>query len=246
MKTWQVIALAVASGGAHLVFREAGLFWPALIAKPVPVLCLALLVGRTNAGPKAGTSAGPRQRWLLAGLLLSALGDLILALPDAIGPNGLGTYSRSEMGALCFMAGLGAFLLAHICYIVWFAMLAHRARPAWLVGPVAYSLVFLAFLWPHLGAMLVPVVVYAGVITAMLWRALAVAADARPILLQPAAWGALLFVLSDSLIAIDRFVAPLPAAALAIMLTYWSGQCGIFLTHRLSDRRGLDRIGPRL
>jgi uncharacterized membrane protein YhhN len=39
--------------------------------------------------------------------------------------------------------------------------------------------------------------------------------------------GAILFGLSDTLIAIDRFHAPLPGARYAIILLYWAGQAGI-------------------
>lgn len=224
--TRNLLLLAAAAALTHLIVRHAGFGWLALVSKPVPVLCLAAIVWRAN--------ATPARRWLIAGLLLSALGDLILALPAA-----LDTSAGPSVGQSSFMAGLGAFLVAHLCYVAWFMALDRRWHLARLAAPLVYAGGLLAILWPYLGPMLVPVLAYAVVITLMLWRALA-AADGRgaAILQAPAAWGAILFVLSDSLIALNRFVEPLPLATLLIMLTYWSGQCGIFLTHRRFYARG--------
>jgi uncharacterized membrane protein YhhN len=59
----------------------------------------------------------------------------------------------------------------------------------------------------------------------MMWRAAARWGD------HPGATaalaGAVLFGLSDTLIAIDRFRVPLPGAPYAIILLYWAGQAGI-------------------
>ena len=80
-----------------------------------------------------------------------------------------------------------------------------------------------------LGALLIPVAAYALTISAMLWRALARVGE--PDIARASAWlaavGALLFVISDSLIGINRFVMPFEAAKYAIIITYWLGQFGI-------------------
>jgi uncharacterized membrane protein YhhN len=121
---------------------------------------------------------------ILAGLVLSVAGDALLL---------------SERRT-AFLAGLVAFLLAHVAYAAAFAGVA---RPiAWTALPLAAALgLALRWLWPHLGTMKAPVVVYCLVISAMVWLALGV--ESREVRL-----GAVLFYLSDLLVARDRFVRP--------------------------------------
>lgn len=178
-----------------------------LWAKPVPAVVLAILV--------AASGPGRYPRAIAAGLLLSALGDVLLEFPGR------------------FVPGLVAFLLAHVAYTTAFLTDERRWRLAraapfalWLLG---------AFLWlrPGLGPMEGPVVVYMLAIGAMMWRAAArvggpdEAPGARTALV-----GAVLFGLSDTLIAIDRFQAPFPGARYAIILLYWAGQAGIAASAR--------------
>ena len=80
-----------------------------------------------------------------------------------------------------------------------------------------------------LGAFFLPVAIYALVISCMLWRAIArigVSGVPRDSALL-AAGGALLFVISDAMIGINRFVQPFDEARYAIIITYWLGQFGI-------------------
>jgi len=150
----------------------------------------------------AATAPAPSP-WLLAALACSLAGDVFLMLPvDA------------------FLAGVGAFLLAHAAYVVAFEA-SWGARLAWLV-PAAVILLPLAIrllgaaperLRPALGT-------YMAVITLMLASALASSNIV-------AAVGAVLFVGSDSLIAWNRFVRPFAWAQPAIMVTYHLGQLGL-------------------
>ena len=175
-----------------------------LLSKPVPALALAALV---LSGRRDGYAAA-----LAGGLILSALGDVLLEVPGH------------------FVAGLATFLCAHLAYTAAFVreerrLRIGRARPfaLWLLG---------AFVWvrPGLGEMTVPVVVYMLAIGTMMWRAAARPGD------HPGATaalaGAVLFGLSDTLIAIDRFRVPLPGAPYAIILLYWAGQAGIAASAR--------------
>jgi uncharacterized membrane protein YhhN len=76
--------------------------------------------------------------------------------------------------------------------------------------------------------LLIPVIVYGLAITAMLWRALArLGSDVPQRSALLAAAGAVAFVFSDSVIGIDRFVAPFHSAPYVIILSYWLGQWGI-------------------
>lgn len=207
------VALAVAGGSAAAGF-VAGLALDVpslrLALKPVPVLCLL--------GWVAVAGNLPRRELIGGGLAWSAVGDLLLAM------IALGADDKAFFGF-----GLGAFLIAHLCYIGFFVSRNRRLNPLRLVPFLAWGAVVFALVAPRLGSLTIPVLVYVLVIVTMLWRAFCLTdADGRTIsLAQTAAWGALLFGLSDTLIALDRFWQPIPAAPYAIILAYWAGQIGI-------------------
>jgi len=162
-----------------------------------PVPVLALIAWLYSA------PATPYRRWITLGLGFSVLGDLLLAIPADL-----------------FVFGLAAFLCAHLAYLrAYCSKTVRPALPALLVS-AAIGTTLLAVLASHgLGPLLVPVAVYALAISAMLWRALACGGLA--------ALGACLFVFSDSLIGLDRFVSPFAAAQYLIIAAYWLGQWAI-------------------
>lgn len=148
----------------------------------------------------AGATALPLHtafgRWVLAGLILSLVGDVLLV-------------GRSER---VFMAGIGAFLLAHVAYGLAFisrGVSPFAAEGAAFAGLIA-AIVVLAWLLPHVPkALRGAVVVYAVAITAMV--ALAVGTVARGGDERGGRWllvAAFAFYASDLSVARDRFVAP--------------------------------------
>jgi uncharacterized membrane protein YhhN len=163
---------------------------------------------------------GPVRMGVVYALVFSTLGDTLLMF--------------SGRWASYFLLGLAAFLVAHIFYIRAFLRLA-RAGNGWVLGHkwvvvcfLLYLTGLLAWLWGGIPlAMKGAVAVYATVITLMALTAL----NLRGILpKKSAAWlflGAVLFVLSDSLIAINKFGHPFPEARMAIMGTYIFGQYAI-------------------
>lgn len=190
-----------------LVAAAAALAFLAGMAFDRPLLRLA-----TKAVPAAclalmvaGAEEGRYARGVGAGLWLSALGDFLL-----------------EARPSFFLYGLLAFLAAHLAYVA--AFLAASRRPALLcaIPFAAWGTTAFALLREGLGGLRVPVAVYMAAIVTMMWRASAVG----PLALV----GAVLFGASDSLIAFDRFKAPLPWASLPIILLYWAGQLLIALS----------------
>jgi uncharacterized membrane protein YhhN len=154
------------------------------------------------------------RRAVLAGMALSLVGDVCLMLP--------GDH---------FVAGLIAFLLAHVCYIVAFAPgSSAKARAGGLTLIAAVALVNLAGLLPRIDAELkVPVFAYVAVLATMAGVALARAwtpalSDAMPRSVRFAAAGAVCFVVSDSLLAWDRFAGNIPMSALLVLGTYYIAQ----------------------
>ncbi len=184
-----------------------------LAAKAVPVLCLAAWV--------AACGSETLSRLVVAGLLFSAAGDLLL-----------------ELGR--FLPGLAAFLVAHLAYALAFLSETRRSALPWAVPFALYGISVYLFLLPGLGPQAGPVLVYTAAICTMLWRAGArveAAFGSRRARFGLA--GALLFAASDTLIALDRFHAPLSEARYPIILLYWLGQLGIAAS-ALSGPRAAD------
>jgi len=121
-----------------------------------------------------------------------------------------------------FVPGLVAFLLAHVVYITSFTKQSRRlAMPLLVPFAVVGTSVFL-FLRPELGDLLVPVLIYVVAITVMGWRAAALAG--RVTGGMAALCGAALFLLSDSLLAINKFGHSFSLASEAVMASYWAAQ----------------------
>jgi len=173
-----------------------------LAVKPFPALALGVWV--------ALRCPRPLGRLTAAGLVLSALGDGLL-----------------ETGR--FLPGLLAFLSAHVAYVA--AFLSAERRPALgrAVPFLAWGAGALALLRPGLGPMAIPVALYVAVICAMMWRAAARVGSAGtpPLAALLGLAGAVAFGASDTLIAFNRFAAPLPGVRWPIMILYWLGQSGI-------------------
>ena len=176
--------------------------WPTLrlAAKPVPVLCLLLWV--------LDESNDRYARFISAGLALSMVGDVALEFPGL------------------FVAGLGAFMAAHVSYIMAFLTDTRRPALAWTLPFGAWLGLVYATIRPGLGGMAGPVTLYVTAIGVMMWRAAARVRRDGPTrrAKMSAAVGAILFGLSDTLIGLDRFHAPIPGVRYPIILLYWAGQ----------------------
>lgn len=191
--------------------------WPRSAAKTASVALLAL-AGWAAAAP-----------WLIvAGLVFGAAGDLALSRP----------------GPQAFLAGMGAFAAGHLAYALAFAAapLFHLAGQAggsaWAPAPsdlAALALLGLLlastefWLAPRTGALRGPVRAYVGVIGLMAAAALVPAGPGKDALRL----GVALFVASDLMLALERFVIAAPSArralALALWPAYWAGQALILL-----------------
>lgn len=178
----------------------------ALLSKPLPVLCLlAFLLPVRN-----------RDGALVAGgLLLSAMGDALLE-------------------AQLFLPGLAAFLLAHVAYVAAYLGRTRALHLQRLVPVVLFTGGAFKLIEPHLGAMRGPVLAYVVVISVMVWRAAAQIGEDRTGALRPwlATIGALLFAVSDLMVAWSRFVDPESGLKVPLMLLYWAGQTAIAASTR--------------
>lgn len=193
--------------------RLADVAWMYWLFKPLTTILIATLAWRRGTGVYA--------RAVFVGLLFSLAGDVLLI------PSGL------------FVAGLLAFLIAHLVYLYAFtreARFAARLQPFAIVALVALAV--LAVLWPKLPAGLrLPVLAYVAMLGAMTAQAFGRRAVLRDAPSGRAALGAALFLASDALLAIDRFHTPLPLAPLLVLGTYWPAQLLIALSIAASGKR---------
>lgn len=151
---------------------------------------------------------------IVAGLGCSLAGDVFLMLP-----------------ADRFVAGLVSFLAAHLGYIAALSLGVSFGSAIWSLAPLlAYVVVMYWLLSPHLGKMRLPVLVYELVIATMAWRAMARWAATREVGAVLALVGAILFVISDSALAINRFVGKYKAAQALVLGTYFCAQWLIALS----------------
>jgi uncharacterized membrane protein YhhN len=186
----------------------------------IPVLIIAVAICPSFA----------QRTFLLLALAFSWVGDIII--------------SYAPLSELYFILGLGSFLIAHIWYIILFRNSINKTVQsrgyltwAWSILGV-YFIGLLLLLIPHLGNMLIPVLIYAVVISTMLIFAIRGWSHWPIIASQWALIGACSFVLSDSLLAINKFYTALPYASVWIMATYqfaqWAMVRGIIGAQKVS------------
>lgn len=189
-----------------------GLFnkqWIEYISKPLIIIILVVyfLIQTSNTKPAL-------KKWILAALFFSWAGDVLLM------------FQQNE--SLFFLLGLSAFLIAHIFYIVFFhqVRIKEKLKSNWLflLIVVVYYAGLVSFLSPNLDDMKLPVRIYGLVISFMFMLAmhmLYIKYKKAGLLMMA---GALLFVISDSVLAINKFYQSFEFAGVVILLTYGIAQ----------------------
>lgn len=165
----------------------------------VKALAAVLLAGAVASHP-----IKRERRWLVPALGFSAAGDFLLAMP---------WWEPS------FVLGLGAFLIAHLCFLAALLPLV-TGTPARMTAAgvlICVCVALLVWFWPRLAAegMTVPVTLYIAVLGAMACAALL----AR----LPTPWtalGAVCFACSDGMIGIGKFVLGSEVLAVPIWWAY--------------------------
>lgn len=145
---------------------------------------------------------------ILAGLVFSLGGDIFLMLPK----------DR-------FIAGLVSFLLAQICYIIAFTV-GRGFSFHWMYALpcLAYGVIIYTVLLPHLGSMKLPVLAYVVVILVMAWQSAERWGSVGGQGTLLAFLGAVLFVISDTVLALDRFRGSFGSARALVLSTYYAAQ----------------------
>ena len=210
MKTRILTAVYIIAGFAFIISDYYSSIIPPLVLKAllIPVLMGVLLVNVRFRENKM-------HKLMLAGLFFSWAGDIILGIPGA-NPG-------------IFIAGLASFLIAHLMYLTVFVITPGEnaissRRPYQLFPVIVAGIALVAFLYKDLDGMRFPVIMYATVILTMLAGAI----NRRMKVNKTSFWlvlaGAILFIISDSTIAVNKFSHPFPSSGIVIMVTYIAAQ----------------------
>ncbi len=191
--------------------------WKTLEYFAKPGVMVALLAWLWQVGGFQG-----QMLWFAAGVVFSMAGDIFLMLP------------REQ-----FIAGLVSFLLAHLCYLGGFnptlpplnLLSLILALIVAITAVQIYRRVAGGLAASGQGALKLPVLIYTIVISLMMFSALMTLLRPEwlpaPALIASA--GAILFFLSDTFLAWNKFVTPLPFGKLRVIVTYHLGQILIIL-----------------
>lgn len=216
----QSVLLAVGLITALLFIAEVGKDQVVVrvILKSVPLLCLIAWVRLTARDRYASL--------ILAGLIFSLAGDILL-----------------EISADLFVPGLIAFLIGHVWYIAAFLSVTRELKLLRVLPFAAWVVLAYLLLLPNLKGMAVPVAAYVIVIGSMMWRSSAMAAS--PVLRWPwfALIGAILFGLSDTLLAFKKFSGVTIGPHFTVIVLYWLGQLGIGLSVKRSGATNASHNG---
>lgn len=199
----------------HLIAEQIQLEPLILCTKPLLMPLLMLWLWR-----QTQEHAGPVRNFLMLGLLFSCGGDTLLMFVE-----------HGPQQQAFFLLGLGSFLLAQLCYVVAFVKyprfktgLVHD-HPWLMLLFLGYWYWVLESLWEGIpGAMRLPVAIYALAIVAMAISALNMSGRVSGSVFGWLFFGVALFVLSDTLIAFNKFAEPIPYARFSIMTTYIAAQ----------------------
>ena len=217
MKQQSFIFYYYSQGILLIILENLHTFIPSLIVKAILMPSLIIFYHSHIKG-----NYNLLHRLVMAGLGFSWLGDISLQ------------FANEEQGFLLsannmFILGLSAFLITQVFYIIAFSLpggkntvLTSRIYQTILV--IAYGFVLIWYLYYSLGDMKFPVILYAGIILLMLLSALNRYGKVNGVSYMLVVIGALFFVISDSIIAINRFHMKFDFAKTLIMITYITAQ----------------------
>ena len=199
---------------SHILFR--------VVSKPLILLSLIFYFLLNRIGMKQTLSL-----YTLLALVFSLLGDIFLLF--------------DQISATFFVLGLGSFLLAHICYAFCFYLQrSSRIRlDFWIMTLLltSYGVALYSILYIHLGNIKIPVALYILFILLMVITAYNRKGNVSDKGFFLVFIGALSFIISDSLLAINKFLIPLPYSNFLVMGTYATAQY-LIIRGLLKDTNG--------
>jgi uncharacterized membrane protein YhhN len=179
-----------------------------LKASIIPSLIVFFIISR-------GKMHYAEDKYILGALIFSWIGDILLQIRNG--------------GEMFFLLGLLSFLITHIFYTIVFLsakgeFLFLKKKQTLIIVIIIYGALTIYTIMPGLGTMQIPVTIYGIIITGMVIAALSRFGNVNDASYLYVFLGAVLFLISDSLIAISRFKQAFPYSELFIMSTYVTGQ----------------------
>jgi uncharacterized membrane protein YhhN len=198
-----ILAILAAASGAAAIVADHKKKWNLIyVFRPLTMVLILIVAQLGSAGP------APFKLRVMLGLAVCLAGDIFMML-------------KAKM----FVEGLVSFLLGHLFYISAFlTVMTPRVDFGTVLPLFIFGAAMMTILFPHLGKMKVPVAVYILVITVMGGLAIQRYVDAGGAAAFRAFAAAVLFIVSDSLLAVNRFVRPVPMAQAGILSTYFAAQ----------------------
>ena len=173
-----------------------------LIFKPL-TLILILLIATVSPAIEPSYKI-----FIVSGLLFSLLGDIFLIYPEQH-----------------FKNGLIAFLIGHVCYIIAFSVSTNSHFTFWLfILIITVGAIYLRIILPYSGKMKIPIIIYIIIIMIMVWTAIQRFHNDPTLRTILPAIGAVLFMISDAVLALNKFRKPFYRAELIILTTYFTAQ----------------------
>lgn len=160
----------------------------------------------------SSSSVKPRKLLILS-IIFSWFGDMALLLESPEKPY-------------FFMLGLGSFLIAHILYIISFHKMTQNKKGFvqqnlfWAIPFLFFGITIYTFLLPQLKELAIPVLIYMLSIVGMSLFALNIKGIVKSSIFKMLFIGSLLFIFSDTSIAINKFSIPFSSARIVIMSSY--------------------------
>ena len=195
------LILVFISTAGCIWFAYHGPRWMFYVLKPLTMvlICLTAIMG--------GNSLPVYKMLIIGGLVCSLAGDIFFMLPS----------DR-------FLAGLSAFLLAHLCYITAFA--SGIISLSWwpLIPLIIWGIWFYLFISPALGKLKTPVIIYIVIISIMTWLAWERWIQTGQTGTLLVLIGAVLFAISDTILAANRFKGTFKPAQALNLATYFAAQ----------------------
>lgn len=161
---------------------------------------------------------------------------LVIALAWRLGERPINKYFKLTMAALVFcligdslllfphlfIGGLIAFLIGHILFAISFVARGGFSRNVGILIPLLlYGAAFYYYIYDHLGALSIPVAIYIAFIMLMAWQGIALYYKQKSTATLCIAIGVVLFLISDSILAYNKFVSPVGYSSYWILSTYW-------------------------
>jgi uncharacterized membrane protein YhhN len=200
---------ALVSGSLAIVASVRGQKRRYYLFKPATTLLIIVLALHLAGGSGLTLYSG----LILAGLVAGLAGDIFLMGPER-----------------WFLAGLGSFLVGHWLYIGAFSAETPFTPGLWWLPLTACGVLVWLLLRPGLGRIWLPVLFYIATILLMAGQAIGRWSLLPSLPALAAAAGAVLFMVSDGALALNRFRQPFRAAQPLVLATYWAAQWLIALS----------------